>query len=121
MADVKLNDSIPKDLHNLRACLLCSLIKSFDQFQKTGCENCEEFLAMRGQPDAVYEYTSANFDGCIAMMNPSQSWVAKWQRISHLNPGLYAVSVSGKLQPAVVRELKGHGIHYKPRDSTQGP
>jgi len=119
MADanaLRINETIPKDLRNLRACLLCSLIKSFDQFQKNGCDNCDVFLQMKGNPDSVYENTSANFDGMIAMMNPQQSWVAKWQRIGSLNPGMYAVSVSGKLQPALVRELKSQGIHYKSRD-----
>jgi transcription elongation factor SPT4 len=37
---------------------------------------------MRGQPERVAECTSINFDGMIAMMDPDQSWVAKWQRIS---------------------------------------
>lgn len=112
-------DTIPKDLKNLRACLLCSSIKTFDQFLTSGCENCADYLQMKGHQEAVFDYTSANFDGMIAMMSPPQSWVAKWQRIDKFVPGVYAVSVSGALPLDVVRELKSHGIYYKPRDSSQ--
>ncbi|OQV23581.1 putative Transcription elongation factor SPT4 [Hypsibius exemplaris] len=116
-----MSKAIPNDLRNLRACLLCSLVKSYDQFLEDGCDNCDEVLPMRGQREAVLDYTSANFDGFIAMMSPPQSWVAKWQRIDKFTPGMYAVSVSGTMPKEAVRELKGHGINYKPRDSTQGP
>ncbi|UYV79036.1 SUPT4H1 [Cordylochernes scorpioides] len=75
------HESIPKDLRNLRACLLCSMIKTLEQFEYDGCDNCEEHLGMKGNRDMVYECTSANFDGMIAMMGPEDSWVAKWQRI----------------------------------------
>lgn len=39
-------------------------------------------VQMRSQPERVAECTSINFDGMIAMVNPEESWVAKWQRIS---------------------------------------
>lgn len=92
-------DAIPKDLRGLRACLVCSLIKvgcvipmirqflikfssqSFDQFETDGCENCEEFLRMKNNKDNVYDHTSNNFDGLIALTTPTDSWVAKWQRL----------------------------------------
>ncbi|KAL3314769.1 hypothetical protein Ciccas_006612 [Cichlidogyrus casuarinus] len=53
---------IPNDLRNLRACLLCGLVKTLNQFQTSGCENCEEYLQMQGDRDEVYSCTSANFD-----------------------------------------------------------
>ncbi|PRD31286.1 UNVERIFIED_CONTAM: supt4h1 [Trichonephila clavipes] len=56
-------ESIPKDLRNLRACLLCSMIKSFDQFEYDGCDNCEEYLNMKGNRELVDECTSSTFDG----------------------------------------------------------
>ncbi|CAH1377454.1 unnamed protein product [Tenebrio molitor] len=74
-------ETIPKDLRGLRACLVCSLIKSFDQFEYEGCDNCD-FLRMKGNRDNVYDCTSSNFDGMIAAMSPDDSWVCKWQRIS---------------------------------------
>jgi len=73
---------VPKDLRQLRACLVCSLIKTFDQFEFDGCDNCDEFLHMKSNKDNIYDCTSNNFDGMIALMFPEDSWVAKWQRIS---------------------------------------
>ena len=50
-------ENVPRDLRGLRACLVCSLIKSADQFDEDGCENCEKFLNLKGDPDKVYECT----------------------------------------------------------------
>ncbi|XP_028141991.2 transcription elongation factor SPT4-like [Diabrotica virgifera virgifera] len=112
-------ESIPRDLRGLRACLVCSLIKSFDQFEKEGCENCEEFLRMKNSHDNVYDCTSNNFDGMISVMCPDDSWVAKWQRISRLSRGVYAISVSGTLPKSIIKDLKSRGINYKSRDTSQ--
>ncbi|XP_014674239.1 PREDICTED: transcription elongation factor SPT4-A-like [Priapulus caudatus] len=112
-------ESIPKELRNLRACLLCSMIKTIDQFEMDGCDNCDQFLGLKSKRDMVYDCTSANFDGMVAMMNPEDSWVAKWQRINNLARGMYAISVSGRLPPGIVRELKSRGITYKTRDTSQ--
>ncbi|CDW59647.1 Spt4 domain containing protein [Trichuris trichiura] len=111
---------VPKDLRNLRACLLCSLVKSLDQFENDGCENCERYLNLKMDRDRVYDCTSSNFDGLIANANPSLSWVAKWQRINRKAPGIYAVSVAGSLPAAIVSELRDQGVPYKPnmRDTT---
>uniref|UniRef100_A0A1I7XJ76 Transcription elongation factor SPT4 n=1 Tax=Heterorhabditis bacteriophora TaxID=37862 RepID=A0A1I7XJ76_HETBA len=107
-------DTIPRDLRGLRACLLCSLVKSMDQFEQDGCENCDRVLHMKGDTDKVYECTSTNFDGMIAAMMPEDSWVCKWQKINRKCKGIYAVSVSGSLPSSVVSELKSVGIRYKP-------
>ncbi|KPM06859.1 transcription elongation factor SPT4-like protein [Sarcoptes scabiei] len=95
MAD-ELKTTIPQDLRHLRACLLCSLVKSFEQFEFFGCDNCEEYLGMKNNREMVYDCTSNNFDGkCI---------------------GIYAISVSGRLPPGIVRELKNRGVIYRSRD-----
>ncbi|KAK2723801.1 transcription elongation factor SPT4-like [Artemia franciscana] len=112
-------ESIPKDLRGLRACLVCSLIKTLDQFEFDGCDNCEEFLRLKSNREAVYDCTSSNFDGMVAMMSPEDSWVAKWQRITRLNKGIYAISVSGKLPPSYIREMKSRGFTYRSRDTSQ--
>ncbi len=113
-------ESIPKDLRNLRACLLCSMVKSFDQFEQDGCDNCERYLSMKHDRDKVYECTSSNFDGILSMMQPEDSWVAKWQKIQRKAKGIYAISVSGELSDMIVRDLKDLGISYRPsmRDMT---
>ena len=71
------------------------MVKTLDQFDRDGCDNCERFLKYRGNRfvtfrhhvtflwnnpmistfrDMVIECTSASFDGLIGMMNPDQSW-----------------------------------------------
>lgn len=62
--------TVPKDLRNLRACLLCSLIKSREQFENDGCENCEKYLGMKHDSDKIHECTSNNFDGMISILQP---------------------------------------------------
>nr|CAG4641416.1 EOG090X0NWO [Eulimnadia texana] len=112
-------ETVPKDLRNLRACLVCSLIKTFEQFEYDGCENCDEFLRMKNNRDNVYDCTSSNFDGMIALMSPEDSWVAKWQRTNRKQKGVYAISVSGYLPASFVREMKSRGITYRSRDTSQ--
>nr|ADO28318.1 transcription elongation factor spt4 [Ictalurus furcatus] len=110
-------ETVPKDLRHLRACLLCSLVKTIDQFEYDGYDNCESYLQMKGNREMVYECTSSSFDDVIAMMSPEDSWVAKWQRIGNFKAGVYAVTVTGRLPPGVVRELKSRGVIYRSRDT----
>uniref|UniRef100_A0A8R1HWL0 Transcription elongation factor SPT4 n=1 Tax=Caenorhabditis japonica TaxID=281687 RepID=A0A8R1HWL0_CAEJA len=106
--------SVPADLRNLRACLLCSLIKSIENFVKEGCENCEELLHLKGDEEKVYDCTSANYDGMIAAMSNDDSWVCKWQKMTRKVKGMYAISVSGSLPSNVISDLKSEGFRYKP-------
>ncbi|VDM20810.1 unnamed protein product [Hydatigera taeniaeformis] len=110
---------IPTDLRQLRACLLCGLIKTMSQFEMNGCENCEDYLNLQGDRESVYECTSNNFDGMVAMMNPSESWVARWLRIDKLTPGVYAMSVSGKLSKSRIDHLRSRGLEYQSRDRSK--
>uniref|UniRef100_A0A915EUP7 Spt4/RpoE2 zinc finger domain-containing protein n=1 Tax=Ditylenchus dipsaci TaxID=166011 RepID=A0A915EUP7_9BILA len=94
-------ESLPRDLRGLRACLVCSLIKSAGQFEDDGCDNCEGFLMMKN--DKVHECTSANFDGMIAVCDQIDSWICKWQKISaNKCKGIYAISVSGSLPKSLI-------------------
>mmetsp|Transcript_9789 Transcript_9789/g.16056 ORF Transcript_9789/g.16056 Transcript_9789/m.16056 type:complete len:121 (+) Transcript_9789:104-466(+) len=92
---------VPTELNKLRACLSCSLVKNADQFLKHGCENCAFFGEKR--KDYLNDCTSVSFDGLISLMHPTESWVARWQRIQKLVPGCYAIKVRGEL-PDYVRE-----------------
>ena len=44
-------ETVPKELRQVRACLVCSLIKTFDQFKSDGCDNCEIYLHMKRNKD----------------------------------------------------------------------
>ncbi|KAG0235296.1 transcription elongation factor spt4 [Actinomortierella wolfii] len=109
---------IPTDKKQLRACLLCSLIKKQEQFMRSGCDNCESLLDMRGRMERVLDCTSQHFDGAIAVMQPSESWVAKWQRIDKFEKGIYAVQVQGRLPEDVEEDLLARGVRYRPRDGS---
>ncbi|XP_012877943.1 PREDICTED: transcription elongation factor SPT4-A-like [Dipodomys ordii] len=110
-------ETVRKDLRHLRACLLCSrllcsLVKTIDQFEYDGCDHCDAYLQMKGNREMVYDCTSSSFDGIIAM-SPEDSWVFQWQRVSNLKPGVYTVSVTGRLPQGIVRELTSQGVAYK--------
>jgi len=107
---------IPHDLRGLRACLVCSLIKSANMFEEDGCDNCEDFMSMKGNRERVYQCTSNNYEGMIGLMQPEESWVAKWQRLGHFVKGMYAVSVTGTLPRSIQRELAQNGKAYRSRD-----
>ena len=65
-------DTVPKGMKQLRACLVCSLVKTFDQFEHDGCDNCDSVLHMRKNRDNVYDCTSSNFEvsSCWLGLNP---------------------------------------------------
>ncbi|KAJ3356321.1 hypothetical protein AMAG_02581 [Allomyces macrogynus ATCC 38327] len=111
---------LPKNKRDLRACKLCSLIKTLSQFKQDGCDNCEEILDLRRHPSRVAECTSSTFEGAIAMLKPERSWVAKWQRVDPYVPGLYAIRVSGRIPEDIEATLEQRGIRYRPRDGTAG-
>ena len=67
-----------KGVKDLRACIHCSLVKATEQFQRDGCENCGEDVDKKHYDD----FTSTNFEGLIAMLDPRNSWAARWQKIS---------------------------------------
>ena len=50
------------------------------QFSNNGCENCP-FLMMAGDSQRVVETTTINYNGMIAVLDPTSSWTAKWLHI----------------------------------------
>ena len=84
-------------LRGLRACMVCSIVQHGTKFQHEGCPNCDDFLEMRGSSDAVYDCTSAVFEGTIALTGKEGSWVARWQRLEGYRPGVYAIKIEGNV------------------------
>ena len=93
--------------------MVCTLVKSTEQFLNDGCDNCEAFLKMREDNARVTQHTSHSFEGMTAIQNPSDSWVAKYQGISHLKPGVYALEVTGVIDPDIQDFLRGKNITWR--------
>ncbi|KZS94027.1 transcription initiation Spt4 [Sistotremastrum niveocremeum HHB9708] len=100
----------------LRACLLCSIVLTPQDFRRTGCPNCDEITKMKGDSEKVTICTTANFEGMIALVDPQTSWVGRWQRVSNYVRGIYAARVTGPLPEEVMDELSARGLTYRPRD-----
>lgn len=60
----------------------------------------------------VYSTTSASFKGTIALFDPRNSWVGKWQRISDCKPGIYAMVVDGVLGEDFIDMVEKEGRAY---------
>merc|ERR1712159_681378 len=93
---VNMSAAVPETQRNLRACLQCRLIKTQSEFRKDDCENCAN-IDIQDDIDRVIAYTTPTFEGMIAMMDPNESWVARYQGQSRLVRGCYAISVTGDL------------------------
>lgn len=85
--------TVPESLRKLRACLTCKLLKTENQFSLNGCENCRN--AIETAQD-LQNYTTSNHSGMICMMDPDHSWVAKWEKLITLHPGIYAIDVKAE-------------------------
>ncbi|KAI9741934.1 MAG: Transcription elongation factor SPT4 [Cirrosporium novae-zelandiae] len=108
----------PGQQRNLRACMVCSIVQLSSRFLREGCPNCEPFLGLANSPDSIQECTSQVFEGLITVADPTQSWVARWQRLDGYVPGVYAVKVVGTLPEDVIQNVEDAGVRYIPRDGT---
>lgn len=102
---------------NMRACMICSIVRTQQQFLSLGCPNCT-FLELRGNQEMVGECTSQVFEGLITISDTSRSWVARWQRLEGYVPGCYAVQVEGVLPDEAITSAEENGVHYIPRDGS---
>ncbi|CAK7240495.1 MAG: transcription elongation factor spt4 [Sporothrix thermara] len=109
----------PGQQRYLRACMVCSIVMTFQRFRDEGCPNCDEFLHLAGSPEQIDICTSQVFEGLITLANPGKSWVARWQRLDGYVRGVYAIKVSGQLPDDVRTQLEEeHRIVYIPRDGS---
>lgn len=73
---------------DLRACILCSIVLPMKEFADNGCPNCQDLFTN------VHDGTTSNWEGAVALINPTESWVSKWQGLTNYVPGCYAVRYS---------------------------
>lgn len=87
-----------------------------------GCPNCDKYLGSQAysrDDETARECTSQVFEGLIHLARPSESWVARWQRLDKFEPGMYAVKVVGNLSNDIIATLEENGFKYIPRDGTE--
>jgi transcription elongation factor SPT4 len=113
------NAGVPSNLKTVRACKRCGLLKSQEQFYDDGCENCP-FLDMADNMERVNSCTTAFFEGHAAVMDPRQSWAAKWIRVDNYFPGVYAITVTGQLDRDIEEELENRGLRWRCRPANSG-
>lgn len=107
---------VPNNLKSIRACKRCGLLKTVEQFMEEGCENCP-FLYMQDNGDQVGRCTTAFFEGQAAIMDPRESWAAKWIRVNAHLPGVYALQVTGQFDRDLEEEMESRGIRWRCRQS----
>ncbi len=77
---------VPGSMKRLRACVFCKLVLNQDKWRKhESCPNCPD---SRGLPD-----TTDCFESVLSLILPRKSWVAEWQKMQDLIPGMYAMAV----------------------------
>mmetsp|Transcript_18357 Transcript_18357/g.30458 ORF Transcript_18357/g.30458 Transcript_18357/m.30458 type:complete len:143 (+) Transcript_18357:148-576(+) len=108
------NARTPSGMRGIRACKRCGLLKTLDQFLDEGCDNCP-FLDMADNPDRANACTSAFYEGQAAVMDPRESWAAKWIRVDAFMPGVYAIAVTGFLDRDIEEDLENRGIRWRCR------
>jgi transcription elongation factor SPT4 len=104
-----------KDL-DLRACMVCSAVQTYDDFVAHGCPNCCNGgatgydLELRDSPDRVEEATSAVFANVVGVADVEGSWVARFLRLNGGAAGIYAMRVTGQLPTDVADALSSRNI-----------
>lgn len=108
----------PNQHRHMRACMVCSIVRTQQQFQISGCPNCEHFLELAGNSEAISECTSQVFEGLISVADTSRSWVARYQRLEGYVTGVYATQVEGILPEDVLAQVEAAGVNYVQRDGS---
>ncbi|KAF1944927.1 Spt4-domain-containing protein [Clathrospora elynae] len=109
----------PGQQRNMRACMVCSIVRTQQQFLNQGCPNCEEILELASNPEQINDCTSQVFEGLITVADTNRSWVARYQRLEGYVPGVYATQVEGILPDDIIGAVESAGINYVPRDGSE--
>jgi RNA polymerase subunit RPABC4/transcription elongation factor Spt4 len=78
---------LPGSMKKLRACIHCKIVMDTKRWRDLGrCPNCPS--------SGGFSETTDDFHNCIGQIYPKMSWVAQYQGIQNLFPGIYAMSVN---------------------------
>ena len=78
---------LPGSMKKLRACIHCKIVMDTKRWRDLGrCPNCPS--------SGGFTETTDDFQNCIGQIYPKMSWVAQYQGIQNLIPGIYAMSVN---------------------------
>lgn len=66
-------------------------------------------------PERAGTCTTAFFEGQAAIMDPRESWAAKWIRTDNYLPGVYAIAVTGQFDKMIEEDLESRGIRWRCR------
>ena len=81
------HEFLPNSMSKLRACVFCKIVMNQEKWKKLQiCPNCPD---SRGELD-----TTDCFESLISLILPKKSWVAEWQKMQNLIPGLYAMAIN---------------------------
>ena len=81
------DEFMPSSTKKLRACINCKLVLNRQRWVELGkCPNCPSSGGL--------SETTDEFQNVIGQIYPKMSWVAHYQGIDQLIPGIYAMSIS---------------------------
>lgn len=66
-------------------------------------------------PERCNLCTTAFFEGQTAVMDPRESWAAKWIRVDNYLPGVYAITVTGQFDRDIEEDLENRGVRWRCR------
>ena len=93
----------PVSLKKLRACIYCKIVLCTEQWRKNQmCPNCPD---SRGFLD-----TTDCFESLISLILPRKSWIANWQEMSELIPGVYAMVVASEVEDFMTAQLDADSV-----------
>jgi hypothetical protein len=72
-------------------------------------------ICQTDNPEKCNLCTTAFFEGQAAIMDPRESWTAKWLRVDSYLPGVYAISVTGQFNRDIEEELENRGCRWRCR------
>jgi transcription elongation factor SPT4 len=99
----EIKSHLPDSIKSLRACIRCRIIMTKKQFFDLGCPTCEDYLDMKQNENRVLACTSTNFRGFVSVIRPG-AFVSRFTGLDKRDPGLYALTVLGKIPDSIMNQ-----------------